>query len=107
MQTPAYCTSLASVAMIEYPDSKRLGEKVISVHGSGAQFIIWGNSKRERHAATHITTTVKSKEKWMHDCAQLELPSVIQFRTPYLGNGAVHSGVDLPRLLSSYYLNLK
>lgn len=54
MQTPAYCTSLASVAMIEYPDSKRLGEKVISVHGSGAQFIIWGTP---RENVTQLVTS--------------------------------------------------
>lgn len=40
MQTPAYCTSFVSVAMIKYPDSKQLGEKVISVHGSRVRFII-------------------------------------------------------------------
>ena len=52
-----------SVSVIKHTDSKKLGEKVISVHDSRVQSIIVGKSKQELQTASHVTSTVKGKEK--------------------------------------------
>lgn len=59
--------------------------------------IISGKSQhQELEAADHMTPTVRNKETWMHiELSVCFLSTLIQFRSPCLGNGVSHSGLCL------------
>lgn len=70
----------------------------ISAHGSKSQVHCNGKSEQWLQTATHITSTVKSWEQWIHSCSLACLCSVslTQFRRLCLRSGATHSGPCLP-----------
>lgn len=66
--------------------------------------LLWGSQDRNsKHHAHH--TMVKSRENTyimythLFSCALIHFLTLVQFRTPCLGNGAAHTGLGLPTSL--------
>lgn len=71
---------------------------VYSVYSSGIQSMTLEAYLQELKAASHITSTVKGRQKLMHTCLVVLSPfsTLIQSRIPFLGNGDAQNGLGLP-----------
>jgi hypothetical protein len=70
----ARCSGFISLTVIEYPNQKQLRE---GKYLFGLQFQVtdyhWREVKAGSHTASHITSTVQSREKLKRSCCLLEL----------------------------------
>lgn len=89
-------SSFISVAVLRYPDKKATqgGRAYFSLQLQLESIIAW-KSGQELQTAGHITSKVKSREKWVHACSFAQFPHSHRLRTPP-GNNAAQSGPSLP-----------